>query len=180
MDTYRTPQMTRYYVYTLNLPNGEKRALFVDDIEAFATDVFNPINMEFTHAVIDADDKAAASAIFKKPKAADRFYYSDEPECTAIKRRQVEEIKRQQAKKKDLKAIARGVELKQLQDKLGARVDDLYVITRDISRVLYNSSDNPQLTVDEIHDRLLRKLSNHFRSLGSGGNDPEPEADGSF
>lgn len=180
MDTYRTPQMTRYYVYTLNLPSGKKRPLFVEDIEAFAADVFNPINMEFTNAVIDADDMAAANAIFKKPKADDRFYYSDEPECTAAKRRRTEEIKKQQLKEKDLKAITRGVELKQLQGKLGARIDELYIITRDISRILYNSSDNPQLTVDEIHDRLLRKLANHFRSLGSGGSDPEPEADGSF
>lgn len=167
--------MTRYYVYSMKLPNGDKKQFFVENVEAFAEEVFNPTIMEFTNTVIDADDQRKASSAFKSPKSTDKIYYSDEPECTASKKRNFDILNQ---KKKDLEIIARGIELKKLQGKLANRLDELYIITRDIARILYNSSDNPQLEIDDIHDRLLNKIAAHLRHLGSEGDEPESEADG--
>lgn len=84
--------MAKYYVYKVAKGSKESKTditralVYVIDPMAFALTQFNPMTMEFSGVVVEAETLEDATKIYNRPGPDDKVFWTDEPTPTKTRR----------------------------------------------------------------------------------------------
>jgi hypothetical protein len=144
--------MIKYYVYNIK---DEDRNAFVVNPDLFAETKFDPLTMEFSNIVIEAEDPQEASRIYYSPKENDVFCYAEEPPATTKKRELFNKSKQKILKSK----------IALLTNELAYMITNFHECAYELSKCLHGISKDPQMDVPEIYKSLVRKYAEAIEGL---------------
>ena len=162
--------MDKYYVYKVargpdELGIGTTKALvYVIDAMAFALTEFDPLTMEFSGVMVEAETIDEATKIYAHPGPEDKVFWSDEPMATKAKRNMFE-------KEKAINCLA----INKLQLAINTSLD---LINKQISEMAFRmrkqTENYKEVTVEQIYARLKERATdslNKYARYNRSGDD---------
>jgi hypothetical protein len=175
--------MTRYYVYHIREGGKIQSNVFVQDIDAFAEEEFDPVNMDFSGVCVDAADPRDAHAMFKSSKISSAILSCDEPPVTALQRLNWE--KRRDALRASLNLLKetlqdaevrlRKARIEKLIKNIVIGFHEISVKASMLSTDMHVISKDKSYSPEDIYDKLMSKYAKAFLQLPFQSFDPDDE-----
>lgn len=155
--------MNKFYVYTTTKPDGV-HSEFIEDVDMFAAQEFDPRTMEFSGVMIEADSFEAALETYTRPTSScGQYMIADEPQATVLKRRIASVSTGLVSASNEVLRKLETYRNFQLVKLATLKMIEANKIVKDIAKRLHESSqfEDHTLTEQDIYAKLIVPLVNN-------------------